>query len=63
MLDIVFREDEARHRIGTSAENFAILRKVALNLIRQDKSVKGGVKAKRLRAALDPSYLLHLLNQ
>lgn len=63
VLDVVFREDQARHRTGYSAENFGLLRKVALNLIQQDKSVKGGVKSKRLRAALDPDYLLHLLSQ
>jgi predicted transposase YbfD/YdcC len=63
VLDVAFREDHARNRTGHSAENFALLRKMALNLLRQDRSVKLGVKGKRLRAALSPDYLLHLLNQ
>lgn len=62
-LDVAFREDEARYRSGDGAENFALLRKLALNLLRQDRSVKIGAKGKRLRAALDPTYLLHLLDQ
>jgi predicted transposase YbfD/YdcC len=62
-LDVAFLEDDARYRSGNGAENFALLRKLALNLLRQDQSVRIGAKAKRLRAALDPAYLLHLLNQ
>jgi predicted transposase YbfD/YdcC len=63
VLDVAFREDQARYRQDAGAENFALLRKLAINLLRQDKSVKIGAKGKRLRAALDPNYLLHLLNQ
>ena len=63
VLDVAFQEDHARYRQADGAENFALLRKLALNLLRQDKSVKIGAKGKRLRAALDPNYLLHLLNQ
>jgi predicted transposase YbfD/YdcC len=63
ILDVAFREDHARYRRDDGAENFALLRKLAINLLRQDKSVKIGAKGKRLRAALDPAYLLHLLNQ
>src|SRR5258708_24473317 len=63
VLDVAFREDAARYRQENGPENFALLRKLALNLLRQDKTVKIGAKGKRLRAALDPAYLRHLLNQ
>jgi hypothetical protein len=39
-----------------------VLRHLALNLLRQDRSVRGSLATKRFRAALDPSYLLHLLS-
>jgi hypothetical protein len=61
VLDVVFQEDDSRVRIGNAAHNFAILRRLALSPLKQDRSVKVGVKAKRLRAALDGDYLLHVL--
>ena len=61
VLDMAFREDESRTRTGASAQNLALLRKLALNLIRQDPTRKHGVKAMRMRAAWDTDYLLHLL--
>lgn len=61
VLDVVFREDYSRVRVGHAAENLARLRKMAHNLLQQDRTVKRGVKTKRLRAALDESYLLKLL--
>lgn len=61
MLDIAFREDESRARIGHSAENLALLRKLALMLIRQDPTRTRGIKTMRMRAAWDTTYLLHLL--
>jgi len=60
-LDMSFREDESRMRKGHSAENFAVMRHVALNLLKRDKSFKLGVKNKRLRAAWDDKYLTKLL--
>jgi predicted transposase YbfD/YdcC len=62
VLDIAFREDDSRVRVGHAAENFAVLRHIALNLLRQDRSLKVGIKAKRLKAGWDEAYLLHLLN-
>jgi predicted transposase YbfD/YdcC len=62
VLDIAFREDDSRVRVGHAAENFAVLRPIALNLLRQDHSVNAGLKAKRLKAGWDQAYLLHLLN-
>lgn len=63
ILDIAFREDESRVRVGHAAHNLALLRRLALNLLRQDRQGAGGTKAKRLQAAWDPHYLLHLLGE
>ena len=60
VLDMAFREDESRVRLGHSAENQAMLRKLALHLIRQDRTRKRGVKTMRMNAARDTTYLLHL---
>jgi predicted transposase YbfD/YdcC len=62
ILDVVFREDDSRVRVGHAAENFALIRRIALNLLQQEKTLKRGVKTKRLKAALDDSYLLKVLN-
>ena len=61
-LDVVFGEDQARMRIGNAAENFSVLRRIALNLFRQDRSVKAGIKNRRLLAASDDAYCLKLLS-
>jgi predicted transposase YbfD/YdcC len=61
-LDVVFGEDQARMRQGNAAENFSILRRIALYLFRQDKSVKAGIKNRRLLAASDDAYRQKLLN-
>jgi len=62
ILDVVFGEDDCRVRAGEAAENLAIVRRLALNLLQQEKTLKRGVKTKRLKAALDESYLLKILN-
>jgi predicted transposase YbfD/YdcC len=61
-LDVVFGEDQARMRQGHAAENFSLLRRMALNLFRQEKSVKAGIKNRRLLAASDDNYRQKLLN-
>ena len=60
-LDVTFREDALRQRVGHSAENLSRIRRLAINLLRQDKSVKVGAKAKRLKACLEDAYLLKIL--
>ena len=59
-LDVTFREDQSRLRTGHGAENFAVLRHIALNLLRQEPSPKS-MPRKRLACALNPDYLLKVL--
>ncbi len=61
VLDIGFREDESRVRTGHGAENLSRLRHIALNLLKQDTSIKIGMHGKRLRAGWDMTYLEHVL--
>jgi predicted transposase YbfD/YdcC len=61
VLDVSFREDDSRIRKGNGAQNFAILRRIALNLLKQEKTVQCGIKAKRLKAGWDQDYLLKVL--
>jgi predicted transposase YbfD/YdcC len=60
-LDVQMNEDQCRVRKGHGAENLAILRRFALGRLKNEKSIKVGVKNKQLRAGWDDSYLLKLL--
>lgn len=60
-LDVWFREDQSRARSGYAAENLATLRRLALNLLKQEKTKKRGIKGKQLNASWDHAYLLRLL--
>jgi predicted transposase YbfD/YdcC len=60
-LDVSFREDERRVRRGHGAENYSRLCRLALNLLKRDRSVKAGIHTKRLKAGWDEHYLLRLL--
>jgi predicted transposase YbfD/YdcC len=61
VLDIAFREDESRLRKGNSAQNFAVLRHIALNLLKQERTCKRGIKTKRLKAGWNLDYLVKVL--
>lgn len=61
VLDISFREDDDRVRKGHGAENLAVLRHIALNLLSQEKTAKAGIKAERKITAWDENYLLKVL--
>jgi predicted transposase YbfD/YdcC len=60
-LDVQFREDDSRIRKGHSAENFSRLRRWALNLLKQDKTHKLGLKGKSKCCSWDHNYLLQIL--
>ena len=60
-LDMAFDEDWSRVRKDHGQDNMAILRRLALGLLRRDKSVKLGAKNKRLKAARNPDYLFKVL--
>ena len=62
-LDVTFQEDALRNRVGHSAENFSRIRRLALNLLRRDKTCKVGLQGKRLQACLKEDYLLRILSQ
>jgi predicted transposase YbfD/YdcC len=62
VLDVSFREDDCRVRMGNAPQNLATVRHVGLNLLRQETSLKVGIKNKRLRAGWDPSYLDRILS-
>jgi len=61
VLDIAFREDDCRLRKGNGAQNFAVLRHVALNLLRREKTARVSIHSKRLKAGWDHDYLLKVL--
>ena len=61
VLDVVFREDASRTRRGFAAENLGLIRRLALNLLNLDVGLKISKRRKRLKALLNPDYLLSLL--
>ena len=61
VLDVSFSEDDCRIRKGNASQNFAVVRHIATNLIKREKSVKLGVKNKRLKAGWDEDYLEKIL--
>lgn len=63
VLDVAMAEDTNRTRKGESAQNLALVRKLALNLLRRETSVKTGFAAKQKRAGWDHNYLLKILAQ
>lgn len=61
IMDVSFREDQSRARAGYAAENLATLRRLALNLLKREKTKKRGIRGKQLNAGWDQAYLLRLL--
>ena len=61
-MDVCFREDHSRARQGYAAENLATLRRLALNLLKREKTRKRGIRGKQLNASWDHPYLLKLLS-
>ena len=62
VLDVAFREDDCRVRQGHADENFATLRRLALHLLKQEKTAKVGFQTKRLMSGWDERYLLKVLS-
>ncbi len=60
-LDVTFQEDQSRIRKGHADANFSVLRRMALSLLKNNKSRKVGIKNKRLIAALDEDYFTEVL--
>lgn len=61
VMDVCFGEDQSRARTGYAAENLATLRRLALNLLKREKTRKRGIRGKQLNASWDHCYLLKLL--
>jgi predicted transposase YbfD/YdcC len=62
VLDVALNEDHSRVRKDQAPENLAVLRHIALNLLKQERTAKGGLHAKQLQAAWDQDYLLKVLS-
>ena len=62
VLDVAFHEDACRIRKDHAPVNFALLRQMALNLLRHEKTCKNGIAVKRSKAGWDDAYLLRVLN-
>jgi predicted transposase YbfD/YdcC len=61
VLDVTFREDDSRVRERTAARNFALIRKIALNLIARDHSTRASLRGRRKKAAWDDNYMLRII--
>ena len=57
VLDMAFREDDSRARKDNSAENFNVIRQIAFNILKSEKSFNGGITDKQFNCLLDTSYL------
>jgi predicted transposase YbfD/YdcC len=62
VLDVSFQEDSLKGCLGYSAENLAVIRHLAVNLLTHEQTAKGGIHAKRLKAGWNNNYLTLVLN-
>jgi len=60
-LDVSFSEDQSRKREGCAAQNFSLINRIALNLLKNEQAKKRSIKGKRLSAGWDNHYLLKIL--
>ena len=60
-LDVGFNEDNSRKRAGHAAQNFSVLSRIAVNLLKNETATKCGIKGKRLKAGWDNMYLQKIL--
>jgi predicted transposase YbfD/YdcC len=63
LLDVCFREDECRKRVRRSAQNFAVIRRIALNVLKRDQTTKRSIRGKRKRAGWDYEFFRTLVSQ
>jgi hypothetical protein len=61
VVDVAFREEMSHIRMDHGPENFALIRHIALNLLRQETSFKASIKTKRLKAGWNNAYLAKVL--
>ena len=62
VLDMAFDEDRSRVRTGNADQNLAVVRHMAVNMLKQETTAKVGIKAKRKKAGWDYEYLLKVLS-
>ena len=63
VLDVSFGEDDSKVRKGNGAENLAALRRMALNMLKRENTLRVGIAAERKKAGWDTQYLLKVLTQ
>ena len=61
VLDVGFNEDHSRKRSGFAAQNYSLLNRIALNLLKNERTAKVGVRGKRLKAGWNNRYLMQLI--
>ena len=60
-LDVSFKEDNSQIRLGNAPQNLALIRRIALNLLKQERTHKNGITCRRKTAGWDNKYLLKVL--
>ena len=61
VLDVTFREDDSRVRDRTAARNFALVRKIALNLVAKDRGSRTSMRGRRKKAAWNDDYMRQII--